>query len=86
MYGLANQKLCYVQMRRNTEKSGEQDWEHSKEWLVNTDQSSLIWRQQRQISYQRKAFAISMLHGLIFLDQIFCFHKNFLRFICMHFW
>ena len=34
--GLANQKLCYIQMVLNTEKSGEQDKERSKEWLVNT--------------------------------------------------
>ena len=26
LYGLANQKLCYIQMLLNIEKSGEQDW------------------------------------------------------------
>ena len=35
-YGLANQKLCYIQMLLNVEKSGEQDQERSEEWLVNT--------------------------------------------------
>ena len=29
MYGLANQKLCYIQMLLNIEKSGEQDKESS---------------------------------------------------------
>ena len=32
-YGLAKQKLCYIQMLLNTEKSGERD----KERLVNVD-------------------------------------------------
>ena len=36
LYGLADQKLCYIQMPLNIEKSGEQD-EQSKEWLVNRD-------------------------------------------------
>ena len=35
--GLANQKLCCIQMLLNTEKSVEQDLERSEEWLVNTD-------------------------------------------------
>ena len=33
-YGLADQKLFYIQMPLNIEKSGEQDKEQSKEWLV----------------------------------------------------
>ena len=28
-YGLANQKLCYIQMLLNKEKAGEQDYERS---------------------------------------------------------
>ena len=36
-YGLANQKLFYFQMHLNIEKSGEQDQECSKEWLVDTN-------------------------------------------------
>ena len=36
-YGLANQKLCYIQMIVKIEKFGEQDKERSQEWLVNTD-------------------------------------------------
>ena len=36
-YGLANQKLYYIQMPLNIGKSREQDKEQSKEWLVNTD-------------------------------------------------
>ena len=39
-YGLANQKLCYIPMLLNNEKSGEKDQEVSKEWLVNTDPGS----------------------------------------------
>ena len=35
--GLANQKLCYIQMLLNTEKSVKQDLKRSKEWLVKTD-------------------------------------------------
>ena len=35
-YALANQKLCYIQVPLNIEKSGEQDKEKSREWLVNT--------------------------------------------------
>ena len=35
-YGLANQKLCYIQMLLNKEKSREQDQEGCREWLVNT--------------------------------------------------
>ena len=34
-YGLASQKLCYIRMRWNIEKSGEQDKEGSLEWLVS---------------------------------------------------
>ena len=36
-YGLANKKLCYIQMLLNIDKTGEQDLECSQEWLVNTD-------------------------------------------------
>ena len=36
-YGLADQKLCYIHMPLNVEKSRQLDKEHSKEWLVNTD-------------------------------------------------
>ena len=36
-YGLANQKLCYIQIVRNIEKSGEHDLERTEEWSVNTD-------------------------------------------------
>ena len=32
LYALANQKLCYIQMLLNTEKSGEQDEDCSLEW------------------------------------------------------
>ena len=35
-YGLANQKMCYIQMLLNIEKSGEWDKERSQERLVNT--------------------------------------------------
>ena len=31
-YRLANQKLCYIQMRLNIEKSGEQGREHAKDF------------------------------------------------------
>ena len=34
-YGLASQKLCYIQMLLNIENSGEQEEERSLEWLVN---------------------------------------------------
>ena len=37
VHDLANQKVCYFQMPLDIEKSGEQDKEQSKEWLVNTD-------------------------------------------------
>ena len=43
LYGLANQKLCYVQMLLNIQQSGEQDKECSKEWLVNTVPSVEFW-------------------------------------------
>ena len=33
-YGLANQKLCYIQMLLDRDKSGEQDWERSKRMVV----------------------------------------------------
>ena len=36
-YGLANQKLCYIQMLLIKEISGEQAKERSQEWLVNVD-------------------------------------------------
>ena len=36
-YGLANQKLRYIQMLLNIDKSVEQDKKRSEEWLVNTD-------------------------------------------------
>ena len=36
-YGLANQKLGYIQMFLNIEKSGQQDKERCTEWLVNMD-------------------------------------------------
>ena len=39
---LANQKLCYIQILLNIEKSGEQDQESSEEWLVNTN-PGLVW-------------------------------------------
>ena len=32
-----NQKLCYIQMMLDIEKSGEQDKKRCEEWLVNTD-------------------------------------------------
>ena len=35
--GLANQKLHYIQMLLNKEKSVELDKERSKEWLVNAN-------------------------------------------------
>ena len=34
-YGLANQKLRYILMLLNIEKSWEHDWESSALWLVN---------------------------------------------------
>ena len=37
LYDLVNQKLCYIQMLLNAEKSVEQDLELSAEWLLNTD-------------------------------------------------
>ena len=36
-YGLANQKLWYIQMFLAIEKSGEEDKERSQKWFVNTD-------------------------------------------------
>ena len=36
-YAFANQKFCYIQIVLNIEKYVEQDYEHSKEWLVYTD-------------------------------------------------
>ena len=36
-YGLANQKLCYVQIQLNIEKSGEKDSERCLQWLVNKE-------------------------------------------------
>ena len=38
---LANQKLCYIRVLLNIEKSGEQDQESSQEWLVNRDPGSI---------------------------------------------
>ena len=35
--GLANRKLCYIQMLLDIERIGEQDKERPKEWLANTD-------------------------------------------------
>ena len=35
LYGLANQKLCYIQMLLNIENSGEHYFERFEEWLVN---------------------------------------------------
>ena len=40
-YGLANQKLCYIQMLQNIENSLGHVKEHSEEWLVNTDPGSV---------------------------------------------
>ena len=37
-YGLASQKLCYIQMLLDNNKNGEQDQKYSQEWLVNTVQ------------------------------------------------
>ena len=39
-YGLVNQKLCYIQMLLDIEKSGEEDKDRSGEWLVNKNQAS----------------------------------------------
>ena len=36
-YGLANQKLLYIQIILNVEKFGGQKLKRFKEWLVNTD-------------------------------------------------
>ena len=41
-YGLVKQKLCYIQMLLNAEKSGEQDQECSKDWLVSTDPENKV--------------------------------------------
>ena len=43
-YGLANQKMCYIQMPLNIGNSREQDKEQSEEWLVNTDPGVCISR------------------------------------------
>ena len=39
-YGLANQKLCYIQMLLNIEKFVQQDEESSLKWLVNMNDPS----------------------------------------------
>ena len=49
-YGLANQKLCYIQMLLNIEESGEQDQECSEEWLVNTGPGSVFTHHSQEHS------------------------------------
>ena len=53
-YGLANQKLCYVQMLLNVEKSGEQDQECSQECRLNTDPDQLFEKVEKVVGKREK--------------------------------
>ena len=42
-HGLANQKVCYIQVFLKIEKSGEKDKEHLIEWSVNRDPDFFLY-------------------------------------------
>ena len=65
-YGLANQKLCYIQMLLNIEKSGEQGKERSLEWLVNSSIPNQFCRRQTVQELQQFYSFV-----LLFSDEMF---------------
>ena len=66
LHGLANQKLCYIRMLLNIEKSGEQDKEHSEKWLVNTDPGALeIVAMSHSVARLRVQFIVPCINHMI---------------------
>ena len=62
-YGLANQKLCYIQMLLTIEKSGEQDKESSIKRMVGEHgPGDMALFEKRQLWVQ---FSVSMTPGKI---------------------
>ena len=59
-YGLANQKLYYIQLWLNIEISGEQGREHAKEWLLNTGPG---FTYEKRLTYLRQGKSSLTLQG-----------------------
>ena len=67
--GLANQKLCYIQMPLDIEKSGEQEKEQCKEWLVYMGPGFLPYTARKK-QLQPLPFDIEESNSLSCLIQI----------------
>ena len=81
LYGLANQKLCYIQMLLNIEKSREQGQERSEEWLMNTDPGDILMDEQvlfDNVIFERLTFFAKISKAFMYLGFHFFYVIVFL--------